>query len=419
MAPELEKWGKAISDTISRGVGVNSSKFHTLQNLAEEALAFNDFEKLAKLTSQLNQIKRLDEQVSSLGGEMTDIFKAYGVKDVDVEFPDAEEKQPLDLVESEEAGDFEQSIYTSRHTSSTQIRELIKKDDEGKFVHQSLTTIAKIILRTEERENNESLIKARSYIGSTRCMVANKIIHACKKTVDERGVEIKTMKGFFEVNKIDSLKNKDWKAVYRYVVRNYGNLSPEEFVNKVLLREMRVKKSTAGFGKVGGEEMLPTPASGTVDSFESKGIEQILFGKFSRPEVISQISAEVLGGVDVWSMTKSTGLIPKNCDDPQKLLEESCEKAFNDRNNERVGDVERRKLEACIARVIRTGQVSSTIQEPLHSRSKQMTMLSLKLLSMIGEQCGGDCAKQDKLLNILFPTKKVIADADGIVQKMM
>jgi len=227
------------------------------------------------------------------------------------------------------------------------------------------------------------------------------------------------MKGFFEVNKIDSLKNKDWKAVYRYVVRNYGNLSPEEFVNKVLLREMRVKKSTGGFGESGEEEVFPRSASDTVDSFESKGIEQILFGKFSRPEVISQISTEVLGGADVWSVTKSAGLIPKNCDDPQKLLEESCERAFNERNNERVGDVERRKLEACIARVIRTGQVSPTVQEQLHSRSKQITMLSLKLLSIIGERCGGDYTKQDKLLNILFPTKKVIADADGIVQKMM
>lgn len=291
--------------------------------------------------------------------------------------------------------------------TSAMIIERLLETKKGKFLYQDISEIGRSCLNPsfKGKELTERKIKHRVY-GERESHKKN-INEVLEEITKAKDTEVKTMgelvlfmcdalPGPPMADSCDKVRNKAWRKVWKKILDDFGNLSPDDFFEKVLYAkrtgEIEKPVSPPKKDKIRPGEVIKNPI-----------IEIILANKFSDAQVIEKIGEKVFEGVSaeqIMEIAKKQGWQVRG-KDYSKIFERSCRNAAKERKNKQIDEKEGLEGKTAIINVIRrfTRKQGRAGWHTVESASHRP---ALRFLYALMGEVGGDASKADSLTEVLF-----------------
>lgn len=408
MSPDLKEWGAAISRAILEETGKTPERTQELENELNEATAKKDFAKVSTIASELAGHKELAEDLDTVISDLADVLERHRIADLNVPFsaleevakPKAEETEmtvfeAVAPQEDEQKRRREPEKYIN-HAAANVALKLIEKTAFGRrFKYKSLEEIGKSILQDSQKKNKGAVKNAKLYAYT---VLVQRLGRGIPQYASEKGA--KTMKEVVD-SLLPEIKNKAWNSFYQEVAGRFGQLSPQEFVDSVVLRLVRGKKEAVQVRKAietkkRKERIRPgdlTPmdelvlcnrltASGTLDNIER------FLGTEKNSKILKGLGWKDLAGT--WS-------------DFDANRREMAQKRGAVRPTDEEGKISIRKILAAIDALSKDRRGWHTLNRDFRG---------FVFLSAVVGEIGDDSLKIQALVDILFPRKTYQTDSN-------
>lgn len=328
MSPEAKKFFGVTREALVEGLGASENNIQELREEAQLALQRGDFDRAQELTGRLSHLSSLREDLLSAEDTITPILEKFGLEEQDLSFALTLAVSPTlkpepQLTPERRIGKRKPEKYVE---GAFQIiaQSLIARLPDGKFVFNSPREIAEQILQKDKKGDAEARQDASLYVYVTAKGLAEKLLDYAENAKAKR---MKTL----VYKALSRLRNRAWKPFYEEVGENYGNLSPQEFVDSVVLRlfPKREAKQEIQRERKRKERMRQK----LIPSDLSPMDELLLCNKLMLPRTIERIRTEILDGESPESVARRNGW---ECSEPLPQAFIECREKMGDIREHRI-----------------------------------------------------------------------------------
>jgi hypothetical protein len=393
---------------LAKKVGRDSDYAKGLEVKAEEFGRVKNDDAVIGVHGRLKALRGIESGSSKFASDIQKMLDDSGAGDVFIPWSDFTGKEtPLQIVEEVLAPSHEKKQKSDRYISNqagfVALRYLIEKDSQGLYVYPRMDMIADKVLRPDRRSKKD-IDTARTLVSVARDME----IKAIEREMQLRREQGKTTDLIDDlyIGRFDKTRG-DKQEYYRYASDNFGQMTPQDFVNKVLKRPIERSPKMGGHLKVQKNETdMNTNPKEFLNRPEIPGMEMILSVKLRNPGIINNIQGDVLDGKDVYTVAGRNGWRYNDVGGTNEVLAESCRDANRSRGGRDITDVERRTIDGLIINKLIPAVTSrANKREPWNKviDNERNPYQAIKLLNAIAGSISGRADLAAYLTSALYP----------------
>ncbi len=420
MAPELGKAIRGLIDQARAKTGRTSTPTE-LRQRAQTALETGDYEALAKLAPELQDVSQFEKDLQPWLEGLNNFLRQHGLETVDVTLPGGQSQNNNDLAgQSSPAPVSDTNIETRQTRERKDLRRndtkyvnnasakialaLIQINNDKTLAHKDVRTISVSILKPERNSQKDLLDAHHRYETTTSQLGVNflKIAKESKsKSVSELINQILDKKVAGKVN------DPEWKEFYEKCKENFGQMKTENFVEKILQRfyTKEEKKVETEKQKEAQKERKPKKVSDISPSKIEPVFEILLCNRLLSEHVVEALEKELLNGKKLSSFLKEKGVIT---DELRIELNNSRETMGNKRKNIVPTPVDFDKTANFVLDTLRHMQKSL---RGWHTMDKKLT--GFRTLLALAQEFHSNENFANKIWSILYTEKNYKLDSHG------
>lgn len=406
MSPEPEQILSALQNGLETASGlIPSAQVKDLEQSLQEAVTARDYSRVAIISQQLatNEGKTaLRSDIQQAFRPIRQLVERLGLENTDIKLS-IPEIVAVELIKASVATSTirkdkrrNEDVYVD--CAQVVMAKALTLKERGSFVYRKAEDVYKQALQPK-RNTKEDIKKAKHYYLSTVYTLTSLVKKIAEKT-EAKNID-QVVSNLFTLQKIN---DQNWIEFYEYIKKEYGELKPQEFIEKVLQRFYTGLEKKESKEKEKKEEQKSKITPSNIKPTH----EMRLCAKITTPGVIDQIQAKFLGNQNIEDGLKNYGW--KSNKSVTQTLYESMEIMAATRKGKPISTEEDKEAES----IIRSALVNMTISKRGWHMIKP-EYKAFKLLYSLVESFQGDTAAANSLVDLLFGGINVTIDRHGII----
>ena len=416
MTPEASTLFQRISVAISNRAEVKTRK---IQEEGKRAFETGDTDAVRTSANNLDDLRSFAPALHEKIKQVNELLQQYGLDRTDISFEElgllTGNETPIGVVEAikpayeRKRGMKKKSDIYVPDSKYVGLLGIVEKNNQKGYKNSTLKDIADNMLLPDKRnvKNNNS---AREWITVARGMESKAILKESAK----KGAA--NMEDLYMPHFIGS--EGAVAKYYGYVIENYGDMSPRDFIDSVLKRQLERTKRVATTLKRVAEAAKTVDKDRARPSDEVKkvlehpimpAVEVQLSGKLRNTELLDRVKNEVLDGQDPFMVAGGNGWNHRDQDKARETLERSCSEASDKKNQHNIKYTDQQVLNYLCNEVLPIIRSTHKNRAVAAKMINEANYEAVKFLNSLLRSVGVDhrIKAADDILHILYQKKEI------------